>query len=187
MRDFNFDTEDVFVWLQDMDDNRHSFILDVRIEKPSWSYDSNWTILTPYLFLPPLSNDTPTFEDLKNSVREQHSATKPSIPYYVEITTQMLSQSAIYVIDIVPKLLDREQTSLEIHDSRYWIGLLHEGLNRDLLVESVYRSWLDYLCDRGIHVLRLLALSPWFFTIPIDHLAKLCVSLTMPVVSHIIS
>ncbi|RAK93833.1 HET domain-containing protein [Aspergillus costaricaensis CBS 115574] len=59
-RDFNPDTEDVFVWLQDMDDNRLSFILDVRMEKPRWRYGSIWeTILTPYLFLPP-DNDTPT-------------------------------------------------------------------------------------------------------------------------------
>ncbi|BCR95435.1 uncharacterized protein AKAW2_20375S [Aspergillus luchuensis] len=91
------------------------------------------------------------------------------------------------MIDIIPRPLDRKQTDLEIHNLEYWMGLLRQGFKRDSLVESVYRNWLDYLCDRGIQFLQQLALSPLFYTFPIDHLAKMCVSLTMPVLTHIIS
>lgn len=152
--DLGFNTKVVFVSLQDMDDSSLSFILAIKMGKPFWSYGPNWdATITPYLFLPPPSNNSPTFEDLENSLRQQHLVTKPSIPYSVNITAQALSQSGIYMIDIIPRPLDRKQTDLEIHNLEYWMGLLRQGFKRDSLVESVYRNWLDYLCDRGIQFL----------------------------------
>ncbi|OJJ75241.1 hypothetical protein ASPBRDRAFT_193893 [Aspergillus brasiliensis CBS 101740] len=185
---FDPGVRDVFVQFFDTADSRLSFILAVHIEeKPSWSSKANWEdTVTPYLFLPP-SENSPTVTDLRRSLRQQGSVTDPSVPFSAEITTLTMSRSGLYMVDIIPEPLARKEKHLEIHNLRFWTGLLHRAVQRDTLLERVYESWFDYLCDRGSRILRLLALSPLFFTFPFDYLAKSFVSRAMPLVSHIIS
>ncbi|GKZ24056.1 hypothetical protein AbraIFM66951_010555 [Aspergillus brasiliensis] len=185
---FDLGAEEVFVQFCHTADRGLSFFLAVYMEETSsWSPDAKWgDTLTPCLFLPPSKNNSPTVQDLQHSSRQQRLATNPpAIPYSVEITTQSMTRSGLYMIDIIPEARARKVKGIEIHHLRFWTDLLHRAVQRDTLVGRVYESWLDYLCDRGSRIFRLLTLSPSFFTFPFDLLATLFVSLAMRVVSHI--
>ncbi|RDH32956.1 HET-domain-containing protein [Aspergillus welwitschiae] len=188
VKDPKYKNNNVFVSLQDMGGSGLCFILAVRVIKPRRRYgpDGEDTVI-PYLFLPPPHNDSPTFEDLEDALRHQDLATEFSIPYSINMRTQTMFRGALHIIDILPEPLGRKETGLEIHNLKYWIRLLHRALIPDPLMETAHRNWLDFLCDQGLHFLRLLALLPLFFTFPFDLSVKLFVSLTTPVVSHIIS
>lgn len=187
VKDPKYKDNSVFVSLQDMGGSGLCIILAVRVIKPSRRYgpDGEDTVI-PYLFLPPPHNDSPTFEDLEDALRHQFFATEFSIPYSINMRTQTMFRGALHIIDIIPEPLGRKETGLEIHFLTYWTGLLRWVFKRDPPVEDFYRNWLDYLCDRGIQFLRLLALTPLFFIFPFDLLVRLSISLIMPVISHIV-
>ncbi|GFN15327.1 HET domain-containing protein [Aspergillus tubingensis] len=184
---FDSDVKDVFVQFQDIGDNGQTFILAVRMQQNlSWRPNAKWQdTLTPYLFLPPSDNINVTLKDLQNVLRQESLRPKLSVPYYVEITTQTLSRSGLYMVDIIPKRRAKREGNKEIHNLKFWTGLLRRTLIRDSLVERVYEDWLDHLCDRGLRSLRLLALLSLFFAFPFDLILKVVVSLTTPVLSHI--
>lgn len=171
----------IFVRFEDLGNNNLSFILLVMVINPSWARQPLPSALIPYLYLlPPPDDSSPLVRDIRSWIRRKDREYLGPVPYSVKITTQTLSQSGLWMIDIIPESRDKKAMYLEMRKMRSWVGILRWVLRRDPLVENVYGKWLDYLCERGFRLSQVLMLSPLCFTFPFDLVLEVCIGSVVP-------